>query len=152
MELYRITKKKYANDLSGEGAQIYGGRWNRKGVPVLYTSEYISLAAMEVLVNTAISNLPDDLKLIVIDIPDGINMDQVKRDDLPKNWREYPAPRFLIEKGTTWAVNKKTLMLKVPSAVIPWEYNVLVNPLHEEIRHVTIKGVRDFRFDERLGS
>lgn len=150
MRLYRISKMKFAKDLSGEGARLFGGRWNRKGFPVLYTSENISLAAMELLVNLPVADLPDDLRLITLNVPDEISMRVISFDDLPKGWRHYPPPGSLSEMGTEWIQSEESLMLRVPSAVIPQEWNVLLNPQHSEMSRVEILSVEAFGFDKRL--
>lgn len=150
MRLYRISKMKFAEDLSGEGARLFGGRWNLKGFSVLDTSENISLAAMELLVNLPVADLPDDLRLITIDVPDEISMRVISSDDLPKGWRHYPPPRSLSEMGTEWIRTEESLILRVPSAVIPQEWNVLLNPQHSEMNRVEILSVEPFGFDKRL--
>jgi len=151
MRLFRIAKKPYADDLSGEGARLYGGRWNKKGDPVVYTSESVSLAAMEVLVNLPAADLPDDLRLINIQVPDGAGIHEVKADDLPEGWTRYPPSKTLADMGRWWIESGETLLLRVPSAVIPWEWNVLINPRHNMMKSVEIVSMEPFGFDERLG-
>lgn len=151
MQLFRITKKRYADDLSGEGARLYGGRWNRKGTPALYTSESVSLAAMEVLVNLPAAELPDDLQLLTLNVSDDAGMDEIQVNDLPGGWTRYPPPGSLAEMGTRWFQSGENLLLRVPSAAIPWEWNVLINPRHEMMESVEILSVESFGFDERLG-
>ncbi|MEX0720738.1 MAG: RES family NAD+ phosphorylase [Balneolaceae bacterium] len=150
MHLFRITRKKYAGDLSGEGARIYGGRWNRKGVSVIYTSGHESLAALEVLTHTSIADIPKDLEMLVLFVPDDIRCEEVSAEDLPENWRVYPAPQHLAEIGIKWALYKNSLLLKVPSVIIPTEFNYLINPIHPDFSKVSIKEIRAFSFDDRL--
>ncbi len=150
MHLYRITKSKFVRDLSGEGAKLYGGRWNRKGIAVLYTSQQESLAALETLVHITASTAPSDLSLAVLSIPDSLKPRTVKMEDLPASWRNYPAPNKLAKIGTEWATSKLILMLTVPSALVKTEWNVLINPAHSDIEHVNILEVKEFRFDSRL--
>ena len=150
MFLYRISKEKYIRDLSGEGARKYGGRWNHKGMPVLYTSEHLSLAALEVLVHVPVISLPKDLKLLKLKISDKASREEVDPAILPANWKEYPAPTELKDLGTEWIEHRNSLLLKVPSAVISSECNYLINPLHEEFEQITIDGVEDFMFDSRI--
>ncbi len=150
MFLYRISKEKYIRDLSGEGARKYGGRWNHKGMPVLYTSEHVSLAALEVLVHVPVISLPKDLKLLKLKISDKASREEVDPAILPANWKEYPAPTELKDLGTEWIEHRNSLLLKVPSAVISSEWNYLINPLHEEFEQITIDGVEDFMFDSRI--
>lgn len=150
MELYRISRAPYIRDLTGEGARSHGGRWNKKGIPVVYTSEHISLAAMEVLVNVTSTDLPGDLQLATLYIPDNASSEIIRLEDLPKNWREYPAPDSIMEVGTQWAEKGESLLIRVPSAVIPRERNILINPMHREFSRVKIVNVEEFSFDERF--
>lgn len=148
--LYRISKAPYAEDLSGEGARLYGGRWNRKGVPVLYTSETVSLAALEILVNLSIADFPDDFHLLTIGIPEDLPVKTLTTEMMPYNWREYPAPAELAAIGTNWCKKGDELLLRVPSSVVPHEWNVLINPLHEMMEQVTVASCEPFGFDARL--
>ena len=150
MFLYRISIEKYIRDLSGEGARRYGGRWNQKGTPAVYTSEHVSLAVLEVLVHVPAISLPKDLKLLKLKVPDDIRIEEIDPLILPDNWKEYPSPEDLKDLGTEWAGRCNTLLLKVPSAVIPSEWNYLINPLHEEFRKIKIDKIKDFQFDHRL--
>ena len=152
MNLFRIAKKRYADDLSGEGARIYGGRWNRKGDPVLYTSESVSLAAMEVLVNLSAADLPNDLSLITIQVPGSAVMNEIRADELPEDWTRYPPAKSLADMGRRWIESGESLLLRVPSAVIPWERNVLINPNHKMMKKVKVISIESFGFDERPGS
>lgn len=150
MFLYRISKEKYIRDLSGEGARKYGGRWNHKGTPVVYTSEHVSLAALEVLVHVPVISLPKDLKLLRLRVSDEVSREEVNPAKLPANWKEHPAPTELKDLGTEWASNCNTLLLKVPSAVIPSEWNYLINPLHDEFEKAAVDNIDDFTFDSRI--
>lgn len=150
MNVYRIGREKFIRDLSGEGARLYGGRWNRKGIPMIYSSEHRSLAALEVLVHTSAHQIPDDLMLLTLSLPDDFNTATVIAEDLPDQWREYPAPVHLVELGSAWAESKESVLLRVPSAVIPREWNLLLNTLHDGIKRVEITDLQPFSFDGRL--
>lgn len=150
MRVYRIAKTKYIHDLSGAGARIYGGRWNNKGVSLLYTSENRALATVEYLVHVPLSIVPNELSIANIQIPDDINPREISISDLPSNWRDYPAPQELAQLGTQWALMNETLLLRVPSAVVIGEFNILINPFHPDIKHVTVPHVETYQFDERL--
>lgn len=150
MHVFRIAKEKYIYDLEGKGARIHGGRWNQKGYNVLYTSEHESVAVLEVLAHTPITTIPKDLKLMMLSIPDSISFQTVDINALPDNWRKYPAPDSLAERGTNWLRSVATLALKVPSLITPSEHNILLNPAHKNFQKIKPKEVRDFRFDERL--
>ncbi len=149
MIVYRIAKSKYIHDLTGTGARLYGGRWNQKGTGIIYTSETRALATVEYLVHVPLSMVPDDLRIVSIEIPDGI-VHEVRVSDLPGNWRNFPAVVELAERGTRWVSANDTLLLRVPSAVVDHEFNILINPSHPDIKHVTISTVENYRLDERL--
>lgn len=150
MQVFRIAKGKYIHDLEGNGARIHGGRWNQKGYNVLYTSEHESLAVLEVLAHTPITTIPKGLQLMVLTIPDSVSVKTVDIKSLPANWRKYPAPDILAERGTNWLRSVSSLLLKVPSVITPSEHNVLINPAHKKFQEIKTKEIRDFWFDERL--
>jgi RES domain-containing protein len=85
-----------------------------------------------------------------LEIPDNVVSEQISTNDLPKNWREYPAPPELAKLGSEWALEKRSLLLRVPSVVVPNEFNILINPRHQEICTVTISQVERYTFDNRL--
>lgn len=150
MHLYRIARKKYIRDLSGEGARLFGGRWNPKGLPVVYTSTHESLAALETLVHSPISNLPDDLQVAILKLADNFPVHVINKENLPDKWSQFPAPSTLKEMGRTWWELGKFPALKVPSAVIASEWNILLNPIHDQLDEIKIDEVRPFTFDPRL--
>lgn len=150
MVVYRIARKKYIKDISGNGARSYGGRWNHKGVGIIYTSENRALATVEYLVHVPLSIVPTNLSIVSIEIPDDIMPKEISTSDLPVNWRYYPSPLELAEIGTQWALANNTLLLRVPSAVVEKECNILINPSHPDIQRVTIFDIDDCRFDGRL--
>jgi len=150
MLVHRIAKKDVVRDLSGTGAKLYGGRWNHKGTAVVYTSETRALATVEFLVHVSLSNAPRGLMIATIEIPDSIAPEDVPRGSLPRGWRDYPPPRQVADLGTQWAKSGKSLLLRVPSAVVEQEYNLLINPLHSAMPRVVLKEVAAFEFDKRL--
>lgn len=150
MLVYRIARASYINDLSGFGAREYGGRWNQKGVPVVYASESRSLAVLEYLVHLPLSLLPSELRIATISIPDEIVPVQIAIDKLPATWRNYPAPLKLADMGAAWIKAGKNLLLRVPSAIVEQEFNILINPVHPDMRRISIVSVEDFRIDDRL--
>ncbi|MBN1311068.1 MAG: RES domain-containing protein [Anaerolineae bacterium] len=150
MKVYRISKERYIKDLSGEGARIYGGRWNRKGTSVLYTAENRSLATVEYLVHLPIALVPEDTYIAELTIPDHIEYEQVQIKDLPPQWAIYPAPLVLADIGEDWIRKNETLLLKVPSSVVRGEWNVLINPKHRLFNKVKLTDVKAYSFDERL--
>lgn len=148
--VYRIALAQHARDLSGQGARLNGGRWNNKGTAIIYTSESRSLAAMEYLVHVSLPDIPAGLKIVSISIPAAMKAKQVEPSDLPRNWHEYPPPFELADFGTKWVESGQGLLLRVPSAVIEHEFNVLINPQHPDRKHVKIKSIEDFMYDDRL--
>ncbi len=150
MKLYRISATKHIKDLTGTGARIYGGRWNYPGFPVVYTSSSRSLAALEFLVHVPMALAPKNLSIAVIETPEQTHMKEITSSDLPKNWRTYPPPGQLAETGTEWLKSKSSLLLKIPSAVMQEEYNILINSMHEEMNLVTIESIEKFSFDSRF--
>ena len=150
MEVYRIALKEHIRDLSGSGARIHGARWHFQGTAVIYTSESRALAAMEYLVHVPISVIPANLKIAAIEIPDDVTQKDISLSDLPYNWRDYPAPLELARLGTGWIKSNVSLLLRVPSAVVLHEYNILINPANQDIKQVTVKQVEDFNYDKRI--
>lgn len=148
MYLFRIAKTKYINDLSGTGARVYGGRWNEKGVAVVYTSESRALAALEFLVHTPMALAPKDLSIMTIHIPDSIKPKPIDLAHLPKNWDMHPAPDALAQIGSQWARSNASLLLKVPSVLINEEHNIIINPNHPDFKHLKASSDK-FNFDDR---
>jgi RES domain-containing protein len=129
MLVYRIAKmKERAVDLSGIGAFLYGGRWNSEGVFMLYTSTHASLAMLEVLVHADESEIPPQLFMSQIEISEPAPIYQFPEEELPKNWRE-PDNLSLKRLGDRLMREKKYVGFQVFSAVLPSEYNILLNPL-----------------------
>jgi len=150
MLVYRIARSKHIKDLSGEGARLHGGRWNHRGTAVIYTSETRSLATVELLVHLSLSFAPTDLKIATIEIPDEPAAEEVEVAALPPNWRGFPAPPELADLGTSWARSGRSLLLRVPSAVVKREYNILINPAHPQMALVVLAEIEDFLLDRRL--
>lgn len=132
MYVYRIASNRYSRDLSGTGARLHGGRWNPKGISVVYTAESRALATVEYLVHVPLSLVPRDLSLVTLHIPDGIPYTTITTADLPANWRDYPPPPALADLEVQWVTAMETLLLRLPSAVVTQEHNVLFNPLHPD--------------------
>lgn len=149
MIVYRLSKERYAKDLSGRGAERFGGRWNSKGIPMLYLSTSIALCTVEIAVHTPLGILPHDFQLTHIKLPPKAVVDlDVKL--LPKDWKSFPHSDSTQQIGDKFIRNSKSLAIKVPSAVVQNEFNVLVNPLHPDVKKIKIVSVEDFGFDERL--
>jgi RES domain-containing protein len=150
MRVYRLAKANYIGDLSGAGARSAGGRWNVKGTAVLYTAESRALATVEYLVHVPIAIIPRNLRMATMEAPDAAPKQVVSINDLPPNWNRYPPPPELARIGTGWISKNSHLLLYVPSAVVPGEHNVLINPLHPDMKHVKLVDVEVYKFDRRL--
>ena len=148
MIVYRISDKKYADDLSGTGAATFGGRWNKKGIPVLYTGESKEIALLETIVNTPPMIVPD-LDVLILEIPDD-SIFEIEIEDLPSNCIDYPAPSILSEIAALWVSSQTSIALKVPSCVIPSAHNYILNCRHPDYHRVRILEQKDCRFDSRL--
>ena len=149
MIVYRLSRSKYADDLSGRGAELTGGRWNSKGVPVLYTGENISLCMAEVAVHMPLGIVPLDYFLVTIEIPDE-EIEELSKDILPDYWREVLKIDDTQKIGDNFFENSNKMILKVPSAVVLFEFNYLVNPNHKKFNQVKILKTEPFQFDKRL--
>ena len=148
MIVFRITKSKRASDISGNGAALYPGRWNKKGTPVLYTGESKEIALLENIVHIPPMITPD-LDILVIEIPDD-SIFQLTIADLPSNWHQFPAPTILSEIGQKWIDKGKDLALKVPSSIIHSANNIILNCNHKDYKAVKILSQKKFYFDSRL--
>jgi RES domain-containing protein len=134
---------------SGEGARLFGGRWNSRGVAVVYASTSLALAAVETFVNLEPSLRPNDLVSIEGEIPDGVEIARLDPSALPKNWnrtRDESLRRF----GDEWIRAGKTAAMLVPSAAIHGEWNILLNPSHAHFRRITFRDAETFDFDLRM--
>ena len=151
MRVWRICNRKFAaSAFSGEGAKLWGGRWNEVGVPLVYTACNLSLAALETFVHLDSDLMPDDLVAIAADIPEKVKITRIKLSSLPKNWREYPAPDDIKQISLQWIATNETVVLAVPSVVIPEEENWLINPAHPDFRRIKINVEIPFSFDPRM--
>ena len=150
MIVYRITKKEHSA-LDGMGGLYGPGRWHKKGNLVIYTSEHASLAAWEKIVHvTSFENLPKNLLLVKIELPDGTEIQSVPQKILVKGWNSYPFALETVDYGTAFLQKKEHLALKVPSVIIPDEFNILLNPLHPDIRNCKVISAIPFVFDQRV--
>lgn len=148
MIVFRVCNTLYAKDLGGEGARLFGGRWNSVGVPCLYTSESRSLAVLEFSVNVNTERILRNLSIIQVQIPD--EFFEVKIASLPGDWRESPAPSSTREFGSSLLRSMEHLVIRFPSSIIPQEYNFIINPLHPRISSCKIREVKDFVYDIRI--
>lgn len=146
------TRDYEADDLSGEGAKRTGGRWNEVGVPLLYASRTRALACLETIVHLNAGGLPLNRYLVAIEIPDDVWSAGQARSvaALDVGWDAEPAGRVSIRAGSDWARSRASLLLVVPSVIVPEEENVLLNPRHLDIGRVRARKVRKWSYDPRL--
>lgn len=150
MIVYRLSKSAYCDDLSGKGAELWGGRWNSKGLAMVYTSESRALCITEIAVHIPLGIMPDDYCLSTIAIPEDIFVKEVKISQLPDDWKSFPHAESTQVIGNEFIKSKKDIVMKVPSAVVPGEFNYLINPAHPDISKIRIVNTEAFLFDERL--
>jgi len=149
MILYRLTRCVYAEDLSGTGGRIFGGRWHSIGKSGIYLASSRALALLEVLVHLQPLMIPDDYCLVEIEVPED-SISQVNFENLPPNWKDVSPPIELKAFGDAFLKRGTHLMMKVPSSIVPMEHNYLLNPFHREMKKVKIVKHEPFDFDSRL--
>jgi RES domain-containing protein len=150
MIVYRICNSLYNDDLLGTGAKLFGGRWNSRGLAMLYVAENISLTVLEMLVHNQFKDFAIELSLLKISVPDTAEVKEIKLNKLKKEWIEdYSYTKFI---GNEFIKSTNHLLLKVPSAVVNEEHNFLINPLHPDFKKVKIIEVKPFSTDKRLFS
>ena len=150
LHAWRIVKSKLAaTAFSGDGARKFGGRWNSPGAPVVYLAGSTSLAILEMLVHLNAPELLHRYVLFEITFNPSLLV-AVHPSSLPKNWRKSPAPPALQKIGDTWANSNTSALLQVPSAIVPTEFNYLLNPHHPDLKKITVHPKFPLRFDPRL--
>ncbi len=148
MELFRVAKKMYQQDIIGTGAYLAGGRWNTAGQYMLYTASSRSLAILEVLVHISRGKPVDDYTIIVLYVPDDVFIEPVNQETLPPDWRvQYNQTQAL---GNSWLDGNRSLSLKAPSAIVKAEFNYLINPNHEAFSSLKILEFEPLQFDDRF--
>ncbi|SFT55535.1 RES domain-containing protein [Lishizhenia tianjinensis] len=150
MKVYRLTRRKYARDLSGLGASLYGNRWNSKGVFMVYAAESRALALLEVLVHIRLENLPSDYVMVEIEIPDDLKTTSIHVDALDGKWNVFPHVTSTQFLGDDFVRAQKYAVCKVPSAVVENEFNYLLNPFHPDFKRVEVTSFKTFPVDDRL--
>lgn len=153
MRVFRICQLSHASSaFTGDGAVLYPGRWHARGSRVVYASESRALAALEQLVHLHRPRLPADFVCFSVDIPDDLAIPAIPIGTLPAEWRKHPGPPELQEMGSAWIAAGTSVCLEVPSAVVPGEHNVLLNPRHPDFSRLAIGPAEPFAFDDRLRS
>ncbi len=150
MIVFRLTKQKYVDDLTGIGAELTGGRWNHKGTRIIYTSDSRALCTAEIAVHIPIGLIPMDYYLITIELPNKISIKEIDIKNLPKNWKDFPYSGDTQIIGQEFIKKGEFLVLKVPSAIVQGDFNYLINPAHKDFRKINIISKEQFSFDKRL--
>ena len=150
IEIFRLCREKYANDLSGIGASLKGGRWNSPGVEMIYTAANRSLAMAEVAVHFTIGTVPRDYVMTTLLIPSSISIQTLDEKILQVGWNSFPYSKSTQMVGDRFITNEKSCMFKVPSAVTKGDFNFLINPHQKEMKKIKIKSIEKFPFDRRI--
>lgn len=146
---YRIVQTQWVGSaMTGEGARLFGGRWNPPGIPAVYLADSRALAALEIIVNAPREALSLSWRILELEVPDGL-IETVKTDDLPSDWQALPSSPGARLHGERW-LKSGALGLKLPSAVIPEEFTLLLNPLHPDAAKIRVSEPDEFRFDPRF--
>lgn len=147
---WRIVKARRAETaFDGEGARLAGGRWNSPGTALVYTSSSAALAVLEMLVHLGQGDVLPSYVLILCSFAESL-VGNARAKDLPPDWLSYPAPPALQQVGDEWIVGARSAVLRVPSVIVPREFNFLLNPAHREFRRVRIGTPEPFNLDLRL--
>ena len=146
------TKTYEADDLSGAGAKRTGGRWNAEGDALIYASDSQALACLETIVHLNAGGLPLNRYLVAIIIPARIWAKARTQTPatLPVGWDADPAGRASLQFGTAWLRAQSSALMRVPSVIVPEEYNLLINPLHPESHAIRAEKRRKWLYDPRL--
>ena len=152
MRCFRLVDEDYLEAaFSGEGARLYGGRWNSPGVAVVYTAQSLSLAQLELLVHLeAEAVLRGHWRYFAVDVAPRVIIACESWIDLPPDWAAWPAPTATQAIGDRWIAESVSVALSVPSAVTPGERNLLLNPAHPEYAAVLVTAPEPLRLDQRL--
>lgn len=150
MKAYRLVKAQYA-DSAFRGARGRG-RWNPPGVPLVYTADQPATALLETLVHVGDPSLLDIRYVLFVLTIDDEHVQTAAPETLPKDWHQWPWPTSIQRLGEAWYEASESIGLKVPSAVVPFHENVLINPHHPDFSEVGITGPEDFSVDTRLGN
>ncbi|MBL4664647.1 MAG: RES domain-containing protein [Nitrospinaceae bacterium] len=151
IKAYRIVKTRFVSSASdGEGARLYGGRWNSKGVSMVYTAETLSGAQLEILVPIDSNDvLINRYSYVPIGIPKNL-IHSIPLKSLPGNWDTDPPSVSTRKLGDEWCLKQVSAVLKVPNAITRVEHNYLINPAHPDFQRIEIHPPVEFRFDRRL--
>lgn len=147
---WRIVKSRYAGStFDGEGARLYGGRWNSPGTAVVYAAQHKSLAILEILVHVEKTSVLPAYSLVRASFEEDL-IEALDRSGLPESWREYPASEELKAIGDRWVRERRSAVLALPSVIVEEESNYLINPGHPDSGAIRIGDPEPFEFDSRL--
>lgn len=151
LSAYRLVKNKFVNEaFTGDGARMYGGRWNNKGHPCVYCASSESLAILEVFVHIEDYSMLQSYSLFQVELARG-DIEYVDHKTLPQSWKNQPAPPETADLGDKWLKSCKSLALAVPSVIVPREHNYILNTLHSDFGSIVKKAkLLEFEFDSRL--
>ncbi len=149
MLVYRISSPKFIEDLSGNGSKQYGGRWNDKGIAMVYFAESRAMAVMEVLIHLRPEDIDRDFMLAVFEVPDDEIL-TIKIGNLPRNWKESSEIESLKTIGNEFVKNNKYLLMRIPSVILEEEFNLVLNPNYQSADEIKLIDKRIFRFDMRF--
>jgi RES domain-containing protein len=147
---WRIVSAQYQESaFTGDGAKTYGGRWNSKGVPIIYPADSLALASIEILVNLPSAKLLDNYVRIPVRFNEKL-VQELPITDLPLNWNSRPVSQSTQVIGDKWFKEQRSAVFKVPSMVVPEEYVYLLNPVHPDFTKIEIGAPAAYHFDQRL--
>lgn len=150
IQAWRIVKTRFsAEAFNGDGARLYGGRWNSVGIAMVYTAGSKSLATLELLVHLDSSTLLPNYSICPVRFDDAL-VEVTDPSVLPRDWRQSPPPTSLQRFGDDWISRQSSVVLSVPSAVVPDEKNYLINPVHKDFKKLSIGTMEPFSLDSRL--
>lgn len=150
MKTYRLTKAQYQDDLTGKGAELSGGRWNSKGTPIIYMASSIALSTAEIVVHVPLGIIPKNYVCTTFEVPNEMEILNLSPEALPNDWRSIPHSNSTQIIGDQFIKNAEGLILKVPSAVVPGDFNYLINPFHPDVIKLEILQKTPYNFDDRL--
>ena len=149
--VWRLTKAKYQQTaLSGYGAMLHGGRWHHRGIPVVYAADSPALALLETMVHVEEADL---VAFAYVAVPirfEEAQFEVLEEKDLPGDWNAWPWPASAQRLGSRWFEEQRSVVLRVPSAVVPHQSNALINPTHADFAHLDVGPAEPFPIDPRL--
>ncbi|MFA9461005.1 RES family NAD+ phosphorylase [Thiohalorhabdus methylotrophus] len=150
MRVWRLTHPKWKEAaFTGEGSRIAGRRWNPPGWAAVYCADSLALAMLEVLVHLAAESRDLIFLAYPVQVPDEAIL-TLPASELPKHWRQEPAPENTQSLGERWLRRGETLALQVPSVIVPQETNLIINPNHQDFGQVVVGPAEEVGFDSRI--